>query len=160
MSETNRDLSGSAARHHEETGGNVPTGKTPVSLGGDAAKQAADYGDSTNEAHGIPAVPRGEFRATRQVKMSSALGARLVEPEAAKPDLSKRTAADYLPPHLKAQLIAEGKLPAEPGMTPAPAAVIPEAKSATEAVPQPAEESQVQPKGVLGSLARMFRKLF
>lgn len=46
--------------------------------------------------------------------MSLALmrGARMVAAAEPEPDFSQRTAADYLPAHLKAQLIAEGKLTA------------------------------------------------
>ena len=39
-------------------------------------------------------------------------GARMVAAKEPEPDFSQRTAADYLPAHLKAQLIAEGKLTA------------------------------------------------
>ena len=158
MSDSSSNLGGSAARHHEETGGNVPTGRTPLPSGGDAARHAESQGDSINEAHGVRTAARGEYQSSRSIQLSSARGARLVEPEPALPDFSKRTAADYLPPRLKAQLIAEGKLPPEPGMEPVAAA--PVTRSAPETDRTPVVEPVPESKGLFGTLGRLFRKLF
>lgn len=130
-------MAGSAARAHEKTGGNVPAGKMPLPAGGDAARKAETEGDLINEAHGIRTVPRGQYRSSMQLNLPRAVGARMVEPAAPPPDLSQRKASDYLPPALKAQLIAQGKLPPE-AAPPAPsgASGAVETSSAGGAAPQ------------------------
>ena len=113
MSDGREHWAGSAAKAHEQTGGNVQAGKMPLPAGGDAARKAETEGDLINEAHGIRTAPRGEYRRSMQLNLPRAVGARMVEPAAPPPDLSERKASDYLPPALKAQLIAQGKLPPE-----------------------------------------------
>lgn len=111
MSDGREHWAGSAAKAHEKTGGNVQAGKMPLPAGGDAARRAETEGDLINEAHGIRTVPRGEYRRSMQLNLPRAVGARMVPEAAPPPDLSERKASDYLPPALKAQLIAQGKLP-------------------------------------------------
>ncbi len=153
----NRDLTGSAARHHEATGGNVEPRELRLPVGGDAARTAETEKESVNEAHGIRTASREVFRGARSIELPKVVGARLVEPEKPKADLSTRTAADYLPPHLKAQLIAEGRLKADGSLNERPpVAVALPATSAVEATQPEAKE----PTGILGSVKRFFRKLF
>jgi hypothetical protein len=114
-------MAGSAARQHEKTGGNVPAGSTPLPAGGDAARKAEAEGDLINEAHGIRTAPRGQYRSSMQLNLPRAVGARLAGPEAPPADLSQRKASDYLPPALKAQLIAQGRLTPEGDLATAPA---------------------------------------
>lgn len=115
MSDGREHWAGSAARAHEKTGGNVQAGKMPLPAGGDAARKAETEGDLINEAHGIRTAPRGEYRRSMQLNLPRVVGARMAEPAAAPPDLSERKASDYLPPALKAQLTAQGRLAPEGG---------------------------------------------
>jgi hypothetical protein len=150
VSNSNQDFSGSAARQNEGSGGNVPAGKINLPVGGDAARKAEAEGDAINEAHGAGTVPRGQYRGAGPVRLPPVRGARLVA-EDAKPDLSNRKASDYLPPQLKAQLIAEGKLSAE-GEFVEPPTRPPE--------PPPAVTGEEPPAGIFASLSRFFRELF
>jgi hypothetical protein len=77
-------------------------------------------------------------------------GARLVE-EDVKPDLSNRKASDYLPPQLKAQLIAEGKLSEDGALLKAPA---------RKSEPPSIATGEPPPAGLFASVSRFFRKLF
>lgn len=122
MSDGREHMAGSAARQHEKTGGNVPAGRMPLPAGGDAARKAEAEGDLINEAHGVRAVPRSEYRGSMQLNLPRAVGARLVQPAAPSADLSDRKASDYLPPALKAKLIAEGRLTPDGDPVPAAAA--------------------------------------
>ncbi len=158
MSDGNRDFAGSAARYHEETGGNVRPGELKLPVGGDAAKRAEQDGDAINEAHGIRTAPRGEFRGARSLAMSSSSGARMAEPAAAQPDLSGRKASDYLPLHLKAQLIAEGRL--QPDGTLAERTSSQDVRSAVSTAAGSQPEAGSEPEGALGAVRRWFRKLF
>ena len=164
MSDGREHLAGSAAKSHEKTGGNVQAGRMPLPAGGDAARKAETEGDLINEAHGIRTAPRGEYRSSMQLNLPRVVGARLAGPAAPAPDLSQRKASDYLPPALKARLIAEGKLAPE-GEPAMPAA----AGSAVETVaaggPRPAAEPAArQPeapspaRGFLGKLLALFGK--
>ncbi len=144
MSNANQDFTGSAARHHEAAGGNVQAERIDLPRGGDAARQSETEGDAINEAHGVRAVPRHEYRGGGALRLPQAVGARLVEAKPL-PDLSSRTAADYLPPQLKANLIAEGRL------APDGAVIEPAERTA------PAEPPQ---RGIAAWAARWFRKLF
>ena len=86
-------------------------------------------------------------------------GARMVAAAAPEPDFSQRMAADYLPAHLKAQLIAEGKLTAAGELvtkvTPAVSAPEPSPVAVTANGAEAAE-----PATWAGSLARRLRNLF
>ena len=148
MSDERANITGSAAREHEATGGNVKAGQSHLPQAGSAA-QAAETDKAPQEATSM--------RATSGMRLSLVRGARMVEAEAPTPDFSQRTAADYLPAHLKAQLIAAGKLtatgelvttPAPPAPAPTPAAEIANGAEAAE------------PGHWLGSLARRLRNLF
>ena len=119
MSDGREHWAGSAARAHEKTGGNVQAGKMPLPAGGDAARKAETEGDLINEAHGIRTAPRGEYRRSMQLNLPRAVGARMAAPAPPPPGPSERKASDYLPPALKAQLIAQGRL--APDGTPAAA---------------------------------------
>ena len=86
-------------------------------------------------------------------------GARMVAAAAPEPDFSQRTAADYLPAHLKAQLIAEGKLTAAGELV---TLVTPTGPAAE---PTPAASSNhgveaAEPATWAGSLVRRLRNLF
>lgn len=164
MSDGRQHWAGSAARAHEKTGGNVQAGKMPLPAGGDAARKAETEGDLINEAHGIRTAPRGEYRNSMQLNLPRVVGARMAEPAAAPPDLSERKASDYLPPALKAQLIAQGRL--APEEAPAPAREAGSAMETTTAgggtraseapVPQPAQPPLV--KRFFGKLFGLFSK--
>ncbi len=152
----NRDLTGSAARHHE-AGGNAEPRELRLPVGGDAARTAETEKESVNEAHGIRTASRDVFHGARSIELSRVVGARLVEEEKPKADLSTRTAADYLPPHLKAQLIAEGKLKADGSLVEHP----PQAETLRQASANETKAVEAEePNGMLGSLKRFFRKLF
>jgi hypothetical protein len=164
VSDGREHWAGSAAKSHEKTGGNVPAGKTPLPAGGDAARKAEAEGDLINEAHGIRTVPRSEYRRSMQLNLPRAVGARMVEPAPPPPDLSQRKASDYLPPSLKAQLIAQGKLP--PEEAPSPSA---DAGSAVETVsaggarqagtaPAPAGPPPSLARRILAKLSGLFGK--
>ncbi|MBI5083452.1 MAG: hypothetical protein HZB13_02495 [Acidobacteria bacterium] len=159
MSNGRDDFAGSSARHHEQTGGNVQPKERYLPFGGDAARQAEDEGEQRNEEHGIRTASRGNYRPAMQLNLPKVVGARLAEPEKPAADLSQRKASDFLPPHLKAQLIAEGKLSGESETIPAQPA--PGGATATEYCeresgkpPEPAQG------GVLASITRLFSKLF
>lgn len=88
-------------------------------------------------------------------------GVRLAEPEKPKPDLSVRTAADYLPAQFKAQLIAEGRLTPDGKLVERPAA--PEAVRPAEMEPaQPSTATAETPRAsrAFAKVADFFRKLF
>ena len=97
------------------------------------------------------------MRATSGMRLSLVRGARMVEAETPTPDFSQRTAADYLPAHLKAQLIAAGKLTATGELVTTPASRAPEPTPAAE-IANGAEAPE--PGHWLGSLARRLRNLF
>lgn len=159
MSDGREHWAGSAAKAHEKTGGNVQAGKMPLPAGGDAARKAETEGDLINEAHGVRTVPRGEYRRSMQLNLPRAVGARMVEPAAPPPDLSERKASDYLPPALKAQLIAQGKLAPEEAPAPSPdAGRAVETVSAGGAVPQPG--TPPAPAAPPPLAKRIFAKLF
>ena len=88
-------------------------------------------------------------------------GARMVAAAEPEPDFSQRTAADYLPAHLKAQLIAEGKLTVAGELvtkvTPAPPEPTPAASMA--ATSNHGVEA-AEPATWAGSLVRRLRNLF
>lgn len=155
MSNGNQDFSGSAARHHEETGGNAKAGPVKLPFGGDAARQSETDGESTNEAHGIKAAPRGQYRGTREISLPRVVGARMTEAPAPEPDYSARTAADYLPPQLKAQLIAEGRLRSDGTLVASP-----QAAGTRETGPAGATGESSPTPGLMASVAGFFRKLF
>lgn len=100
MSDERANITGSAAREHEATGGNAKAGQSNLPEAGSAALAAE------TEARGV------EYRSANSMSLPLVRGARMVAAAAPEPDFSQRTAADYLPAHLKAQLIAEGKLTA------------------------------------------------
>jgi hypothetical protein len=152
-------MAGSAARAHEKTGGNVQAGKMPLPAWGDAARKAETEGDLINEAHGIRTAPRGEYRNSMRLNLPRVVGARMAEPAAAPPDLSQRKASDYLPPALKAQLIAQGKLPPEEGAAP-PAAPAGAVETRPSGGPPPAREATVPPPAEPPLVKRFLGKLF
>lgn len=130
MSDERANITGSAAREHEATAGNVKAGQSNLPAAGSAALAAET---AAQEAHGVEARPR--YRGTDSMSLPLVRGARMVAAAEPEPDFSQRTAADYLPAHLKAQLIAEGKLtvagelvttvtPAAPAPEPTPAVTI------------------------------------
>ena len=161
MSNERANITGSAAREHEATGGNVKAGQSNLPPAGSAAQAAEAEAKAQQEAYG--GQPASQYRGTAGMRLPQVRGARMVEAEKPKPDLSQRTAADYLPPHLKAQLIAEGKLtaagelvkhptpPAPQPLPPAPAA---------DGVQTPTPVGTAEPATWLGSLARQLRNLF
>ncbi len=158
MSNEKANITGSAAREHEATGGNVKAGQSNLPAAGSAA-QAAET--EAKEAHRSDSAPR--YRGTSGMRLPQVRGARMVEAEKPKPDLSQRTAADYLPAHLKAQLIAEGKLTAEGVLVTQVAASAP----APEPTPAAATaggaalgERAAEPASWAGSLFRRIRNLF
>ena len=153
MSNEKANITGSAAREHEATGGNVKAGQNNLPAAGSAA-QAAET--EAKEAHRSDSEPR--YRATSGMRLPQVRGARMVEAEKPKPDLSQRTAADYLPAHLKAQLIAEGKL-RETGelVTPTPTPPAPEPTPVASAA-DGAEAAEAT--GVVAQLSRRLRNLF
>jgi hypothetical protein len=156
----NRDLTGSAARHHEVTGGNVAPREQRLPVGGDAARMA-ETEESIEEAHGIRSAPRDASRGARsmdspKIVLPRVVGARQTELEKPKADLSKRTAADYLPPQLKAQLIAQGKLTPDGTLVERPAGMLPQQMTDATEMKSAADP----PTGIIGSLTRFFRKLF
>lgn len=159
MSDGREHLAGSAAKSHEKSGGNVQAGKMPLPAGGDAARKAETEGDLINEAHGIRTAPRGQYRSSMQLNLPRAVGARLVEPAAAPPDLSQRKASDYLPPALKARLIAEGKLApeGEPAMPAAPGGAV---ETPAAGGPRPAAEPAARRPGEPSPARRFLGKLF
>ena len=157
MSDERANITGSAAREHEATGGNVKAGQSNLPAAGSAA-QAAE-----TEAREAQRESRPSYRGTDSIRLPQVRGARTVVAEQPKPDLSQRTAADYLPAHLKAQLIAEGKLtaagelvttvnPAPPAPEPTPAAAI--AANSNEGA------EALEPADWLGSFAGRLRNLF
>lgn len=163
MSDGREHMAGSAARQHEKTGGNVPAGKMPLPAGGDAARKAEAEGDLINEAHGIRTAPRSEYRSSMQLNLPRAVGARLAQPAAPPADLSQRKASDYLPPALKAQLIAEGRLTPDGDPVPAPAAgaaieARPPGGGAAAGAPAPPPASPPLVKRWLGKLSALFGK--
>lgn len=159
MSDGREHWAGSAAKAHEKTGGNVQAGKMPLPAGGDAARKAETEGDLINEAHGVRTVPRGEYRRSMELNLPRAVGARMVQPAAPPPDLSHRKASDYLPPALKAQLIAQGKLaPEEAPASPLAAGSAVETASAGGAAPQAG--TSPAPAAPPSLAKRIFGKLF
>ena len=154
MSDEKANITGSAAREHEATGGNVKAGQSNLPGAGSAALAAET---EAREAH------RVEYRSASSLGLPLMRGARMVAAAAPEPDYSQRTAADYLPAHLKAQLIAEGKLTAggalvttvnpaasEPEPTPV-AAIATESRTGAKAA---------EPASWLGALADRLRNLF
>lgn len=130
--------------------------KIPIPAAGDAARKAREEGDAIDEAHGVRIVPRDEFRAAGSLRLR-AVGGRGPRPaEEPKPDLTTRTAADYLPSKLKAQLIAEGRLTADGTLiaNPPPRPPVVESGATGSTAPAP------PPTGVFARLGRFFRKLF
>jgi len=162
VSDGRDDMTGSAARQHEQSGGNVPAKDLNLPFGGDAARRAENEGDRINEEHGIRTAPRAQYRSSMQLNLPRAVGARMVEPEKPAPDMSQRKASDYLPPHLKAQLIAQGRLSEDGAVISHPPAAA--AGSATEMrdseQSQPASPPADPGRGVLDRLTGFFRKLF
>lgn len=158
MSHGPNDLTGSAARSHEETGGNVTAGRLNLPAGGDAARKAEEEGDRINEAHGVRTAPRGEYRSAMSLNLPRVVGARLSEEPKPAADLSQRKASDYLPPHLKAQLIAEGRLDADGN--PAPAGAKGGANRGIETEKARVEETPAPAPGALKRLAGFLAKLF
>ncbi|MGC8761182.1 MAG: hypothetical protein ACP5UT_01455 [Bryobacteraceae bacterium] len=156
MSDGREHMAGSAARSHEKSGGNVPASKMPLPAGGDAARKAETEGDLINEAHGIRTAPRGEYRSSMQLHLPRVVGARLAGPAAPPADLSERKASDYLPPDLKARLIAEGRLTPEGDPAPAAAAGSAVRTQTTGAAPAaaPAAQPAAPPAGQAEPLAR------
>ena len=136
-----------------------PSLKIPIPAAGDAARKAGTEGDAINEAHGIRVVPRGQYLAAGSVKLRGVGGIRGEFSEEPKPDLSTRTAADYLPPQFKARLIAEGRLAADGTRQAIPKteAGAPERGAAGM---QATGKQAVPTGGVLAGLSRFFRKLF
>ncbi|MBY0508024.1 MAG: hypothetical protein K2X03_29195 [Bryobacteraceae bacterium] len=149
MSNERANITGSAAREHETSGGNVKAGQSNLPAAGSAA-QAAETEKAREEPTGM--------RATSGMRLPQVRGARMVEAPPPPPDLSQRTAADYLPAHLKAQLIAEGKLTASGQLvTKPPTPPAPE--------PAPSEETATGVEAAvastwLGSLVTRLRQLF
>ena len=147
MSDERANITGSAAREHEATGGNAKAGQSNLPGAGSAALAVE------TEARGV------EYRSANSMSLPLVRGARMVAAAAPEPDFSQRTAADYLPAHLKAQLIAEGKLtvagelvtkftPAVSAPEPSPVAVTANGAEAAE------------PATWAGSLVRRLRNLF
>ena len=126
MSDERANITGSAAREHEATGGNAKAGQSNLPGAGSAALAAET---EAREAD------RVEYRSANSMSLPLVRGARMVAAAAPEPDFSQRTAADYLPAHLKAQLIAEGKL------TAAGELVTPVAPTGVAAEPTPAAAS-------------------
>ena len=152
MSNERANITGSAARENESTGGNVKAGQINLPQAGSAA-QAAET--EAREAAG-DSGPR--YRGTSGMRLPQVRGARMVEAEKPKPDLGERKASDYLPAHLKAQLIAEGKLSATGELvTQAPT---PPAPEPTPAASTANGAEAAEPASWLGSLARRLRNLF
>lgn len=164
MSDGLKPGAGSAAKAHEQTGGNVRAGKMPLPAGGDAARKAETEGDLINEAHGIRTMPRGEYRNSMQLHLPRVVGARMAEPVPPPPDLSSRKASDYLPPALKAQLIAQGKLAPEqdPASTLAAGGAVETVITGSAAAPAGAPPQPAAPlplaKRILGKLFGLFGK--
>ncbi len=156
MSNQRVNITGSAARENEKTGGNVKAGQVNLPDAGSAAQAAESEAKAQGDALGGEVRPA--YRGTRSLQLSSTLGARLIPAEPPKPDLSQRTAADYLPAHLKAQLIAEGKL-RETGelVTPTQTPPAPEPTPAASAA-DGAEAAEAT--GVVAQLSRRLRNLF
>jgi hypothetical protein len=163
VSEEREIRSGSAARQHERTGGNVRAGQTNVPAGGDAARKAEGEGDAVNEAHGIRVAPRGANRGLA-VNLRSAAGARLVDAEPEK-NWSARKASDYLPPQLKAELVAAGRMLEDGRMVSAtpvggaparPSEEDPTLPAATVAASNQVPES----RGAWQTITGFFRKMF
>jgi hypothetical protein len=159
VSDSYQDLTGSAARQHESTGGNVLAGNINLPARGDAARQAEPGGEAVNAAHGVGAIPRERYRGAVSIRLSPLGGAGQAASEA-RPDLSTRKASDYLPPRLKAQLITEGKLSPDGTL-----AVLPQSTGAASpgqrTVPAAGTTGEAPPPdGGFASLSRFFRKLF
>jgi hypothetical protein len=93
------------------------------------------------------------------MRLPQVRGARMVEAEKPKPDFGERKASDYLPAHLKAQLIAEGKLTAT-GELVTQAVPTPPAPEPTPAASPANGVEAAAPANWLGSLARRLRNLF
>ena len=150
MSDERANITGSAAREHEATGGNAKAGQSNLPGAGSAALAAET---EAREAQ------RVEHRSASSMSLALVRGARMVAAAAPEPDFSQRIAADYLPPHLKAQLIAEGKLTAVgvlvTTVTPAVSAPEPSPVAVTANGAEAAE-----PATWAGSLARRLRNLF
>lgn len=159
MSSQHNDLTGSAARNHEQSGGNVPANRTNLPFAGDAARQAESDGDAVNAQHGVHTAPRGQFRSSAQLNLPRVSGARLTQPKAEAAGLSERKASDYLPPQLKAQLIAQGRLAEDGSPIPAPTTTCATPKSHPAQV-EPQAPAAEAPKGFLASLGRFFANLF
>ncbi len=153
MSNEGANITGSAARGNESTGGNVKAGQINLPQAGSAAKAAET---EAREAHG-DSGPR--YRGTSGMRLPQVRGARMVEAEKPKPDLSERKASDYLPAHLKAQLIAEGKLSAT-GELVTETVPTPPTPEPTPAVSTANGVEAAEPANWLGSLARRLRNLF
>ena len=150
MSDERANITGSAAREHEATGGNAKAGQSNLPGAGSAALAVETEAREAN---------RVESRRASSISLPPVRGARMVAAAEPEPDFSQRTAADYLPAHLKAQLIAEGKLtvagelvtkftPAVSAPEPSPVAVTANGAEAAE------------PATWAGSLVRRLRNLF
>jgi len=134
-------------------------GKRPGA--GDAARQAGREGDAVNEANGIRTVPRGEYQGLA-VNLRSTRGARLVQTEP-ETDWSARKASDYLPPQLKAELIAAGKLTEDGHAVPVDA-------TTSASAPRPVSEENLpaatvtagpaEGRGAWNAITGFFRRLF
>ncbi len=151
-----KNITGSAAREHEATGGNVKAPQSNLPEAGSAAKAAES---EAKAAQSMDSSSR--YRGTSGMRLPQVRGARMVEAEAPKPDLSQRTAADYLPAHLKAQLMAEGKLTATGELvqvTPV-TPTLPEPEPTPPAAAADGAEA-AEPGGLLGTLAGRLRNLF
>jgi len=162
VSNAGDDMAGSAARQNEQTGGNVPAKDINLPFGGDAARRAESDGERTNEELGIRTAPRGQYRSSMQLNLPMAVGARMVAPDKPAADLSQRRASDYLPPHLKAQLIAQGRLSEDGSAIQQPQAAaaggVTETRHSEQAHSAP--PSETPERGVLASLTRFFTRLF
>jgi hypothetical protein len=145
------DLTGSAARQHEQTGGNVQAGGMKVPFGGDAARRAESEGEAANR----------QYRGSMQLSLPKVVGARVAEPEKPAADLSQRKASDYLPPQLKAQLIAEGKLGEDGSVLTARPATAQSGATETRRRVEAAEPApDANGGGVFGTLTRFLKRLF
>jgi hypothetical protein len=98
-------------------------------------------------------MPRTRIRAA-SVRMRGTAGIPRGPVEKPQPEIFFRTAADYLPPRLKAKLIAEGRLTADGTLNPAPPA------QTSAGNTKPSGEQAAAFRGMLARFGRFFRKLF
>ena len=152
MSDERANITGSAAREHEATGGNAKAGQSNLPGAGSAALAAET---EAREAD------RLEYRSANSMSLPLVRGAKMVAATEPGPDLSQRTAADYLPARLKAQLIAEGKLTAAGELVTKVTPASPEpTPSASMATTSNNGVEAAEPARWAGSLVRRLRNLF